>query len=304
MIEYPLRSSYPELWRTRNRIIFGNRDRRVVREGAEAVHAEEPDLARRRAPLPVAAKRLARPAGSVTRASLIVDVLIAATTVLGVSEIARRVDLPRSTTARLLSIMVASGIVEREDHGYRASQRLLDQATHGWTARLARLRRSIIPILLRLHDDTGLDVAFATLRYGRVHFEITLYGQGLAPVLSTLPMWAPADSTSTGKVLLAFSEIPRPRRNASGHPTSNPVRQELAEELAAIRRTGMARADGEYVARVSSLAVPVFGIGKRLVGAIAVCGPAGSLEGRAPQSALRKAARVATIAARETAAMP
>jgi DNA-binding IclR family transcriptional regulator len=158
----------------------------------------------------------------------------------------------------------------------------------------------LLPYLVQLHDLTGLEVALATMRYGRVQFVDVLYGQARADPLSTLSLWAPAHCTCSGKALLAFNRL----RTALGPLTaytSNTITDPaaLAEELWRIRREGVAYNDGEYVSGLSSMAGPVFGRNSSALGAIAVCGTVDDFDLPEVRAALRHVTRAANAALRQ-----
>jgi DNA-binding IclR family transcriptional regulator len=162
--------------------------------------------------------------------------------------------------------------------------------------------RLVVPDLVRLHDETGLDVAFATLRNGWVQFQTVLYGPDRADVLAAVSLSAPAHCTCTGTVLLAympFATLTRPLAAYTERTVTDPVL--LARELSRIRREGIADNDGEYIDGIGGLAVPVFGTGVAPVGALAVCGAAEVIEVDRVRTKLRRAARAANAIIRRDA---
>jgi DNA-binding IclR family transcriptional regulator len=230
----------------------------------------------------------------VWRAMSLLEVLADAAEPLGLSELARRAAVPKSTVARLLADLVDAKMVVRRSGGYQPGPRALSLAMLINAPASAARRRVLLPYLVRLRDETGLDTSFATLRHGQVHFENIVYGSDLAPVLQPIPLWGPAHCTCSGKVLLAFADRPSASpgiddnlRRYTGATITDPA--QLTVELLRVRQRGFAMSDGEYVAGLGGLAVPV--LGSLLTGALAVCSSRSDLDHRRIRSALRRTAR-------------
>jgi DNA-binding IclR family transcriptional regulator len=235
----------------------------------------------------------------VTRAMEIIEVLASAECTLGVTEIGQRAGMPKSTAARLLNELVDIGMATRSGHRYGPGSRLRNLVKRADRRGMARLRRLIVPHLVRLHDETGLDVAFATLRQGRVQFETVLYGPDRAEVLAGVPLSTPAHCTGTGKVLLAYTPlatISQPLNAYTERTITDPA--VLTRELEQIRRDGLAHSDREYVNGIGSLAVPVLGARTRPVGALAACGSADVIDVGRVRDTMRRAGRAAGTAIR------
>ncbi|HEU5471957.1 MAG TPA: IclR family transcriptional regulator [Actinophytocola sp.] len=225
----------------------------------------------------------------------ILEALVESSVGLGVSDVARRTDLPKTTAARILSDLAGAGMLERVREHYVPGLRLLALVGQVEPAGVLARQRVILPQLDRLREETGLAVAFSTLRHGRVRFEAALYVNGAVDRVSPVQHWVPAHCTCSGKVLLAFTPhaerryLPdRPQTAYTASTITHP--QALAEELRRIRDAGVARNDGEYVPEVSGLAVPVFGARSALVGALAVCGAHNDVSRKSVWSALRQTA--------------
>jgi DNA-binding IclR family transcriptional regulator len=218
---------------------------------------------------------------------------------LGVSEVARRAGLPKTTAARMLAELTDATIADRVGVRYLPGPRLVAMVNRLMSVGAEDLRRLLLPTLVQLHDLTGLEVALATMRYGRVHFVDVLYGQARADTLSTLPLWAPAHCTCSGKVLLAFNRSRTARGPLTAY-TPNTITDQtvLAQQLWRIRREGVAYNNGEYVSGLSSMACPVFGRGPTALAAIAVCGTSDDFDLAEVRTALRHITRTANTALR------
>jgi DNA-binding IclR family transcriptional regulator len=175
---------------------------------------------------------------------------------LGLSEIAQRVNLPKSTTQRLLKTLEACQYAAQDPSG----QWRLGPATASLGARYQvafDLHEKVEPALRRLSDSTGQDVSFFVqdgdrrIRLVKVMCPNATHGQ------SKLGESMPLDRGAAGKVMLA----------ALGRQ---------GEDYDAIRQRGYHVTVGEAKTRSASIAVPVFGSRWRVVGALCIGAPAGT----------------------------
>jgi DNA-binding IclR family transcriptional regulator len=238
----------------------------------------------------------------VNRVLLIIEVLAEASDALGVSEIARRAGLPKSTAARILGDLVGMDLVLRTQSLYLPGPRLLRLADRFEPSGVSVRRRFLLPHLLRLREETGLAVAFATLRYRQVRFETVLPTTTQPDVLATVPLWAPTYCTASGKVLLAYA--PGGERLIADDLAAVAYTRKtvtdivlLSQEFDRIRRDGTASNKGEYIDNIHSIASPVFGR-QDFAGALAVCGAPDDFNTRVAAAVLRRIASEATAAMR------
>lgn len=197
---------------------------------------------------------------------------------LGVSEIARRLDLSTSTAHRLITTLEAEHLVERNRHTgkYRLSLALFELG-RTVTTHLA-LQRAAQPALLALHHRTGEMVQLAVLDGAEVVFVERLEGSRMQPVSHQIGLRVPAHSTSSGKVLLAA--LPRAeliRRveavalaQATVHTITDPTL--LLQELDVVRRRGWASNLEESRIGVSSVGAPIRGADTSVRAAVTVVG--------------------------------
>jgi IclR family pca regulon transcriptional regulator len=188
---------------------------------------------------------------------------------LGISELARALDLNRSTAHRYVGTLTALGYLQqdRATRKYRLGPRVLDL---GFSAiNSMELPEVARPHLQHLSDETGHTVNMAILdgteivyvervRTSRsTHSDIDLN----LHVGSRLPAYC----TSMGKVLLAF--LPDVARAAtldatkliSRGPNTVTQRPQLETELERVRETGLAVNNEELAYGLRSLAAPVRG---------------------------------------------
>jgi DNA-binding IclR family transcriptional regulator len=225
----------------------------------------------------------------------IVDAIVSTEEGLGISDLARKTDLAKSTTARILTDLVDLGVLVRVRQVYLPGPRLLTMAHHldppGTAARSALIE----PHLARLRDETGLATAFSILRYGRVRVEFVQHVPATATSLATVPRWPLAHNTVSGKVLLAYTpQAERPLIRSAAQADRNGRRiidpDGLTSELGRIRDSGLSYSDSEYASGMGAIAVPVLGHGHRLLGVMAVCGGYDDIVATGVQVAVRRAA--------------
>ena len=204
---------------------------------------------------------------AVTRAAAILDLLAGSGDPLGVSEISRRLHLPKSSVANLCTTLIDAGLLRAQDAGFALGQRL----AHLGAAYLAgvdqvRLFHERCEQLEEGRNDTaqlavladGLDVIYLARR------------DGVYPVrLASAPGRAlPATCTATGKAMLATlapAELQRrldmsgPLPRLTAHSiTSLP---KLKAELDKIRRQGYALDQEEVIEGVVCVAAAVAATG-------------------------------------------
>ena len=186
---------------------------------------------------------------------------------LGISELARALDLTRSTTHRYVTTLATLGYLQQDDstRKYRLGPRVLDLGFSVLGS--LGIREIAAPHLRRLTDATGhtsnlairddTDVILIDRVRGRPgryhHLEYTLH------VGSRLPSYCSA----TGKALLAF--LPRPDLDrlvdridfVQRGPRTLTDKSALLTELEHVRRTGIAVNDEELDSALRSIATPV-----------------------------------------------
>jgi IclR family pca regulon transcriptional regulator len=187
---------------------------------------------------------------------------------LGISELARGVELSRSTAHRYVATLTTLGYLEQDEptRKYRLGPRSLDL---GFAAiNSLELREVATPYLRRLAEETGFTANLA-IRDG-VHIVYIQRVRSAVPppeldieldlhVGSRLPAYC----TSMGKVLLAF--LPERERDAlidrisfrPRGPNSLPSQQALLLELERVRNQGIAVNNEELAYGLRSFAAPV-----------------------------------------------
>ena len=219
---------------------------------------------------------------------------------VGVSELARRADMSKSTAFRLLGMLERNGVVERAGRNYRLGGRLHELGSSVYAPGHDRIRDLLIPYLADLYALTQETVHLAVLHGSEVVYLAKLFGHRSVPAPSRIGGRMPAHCTAVGKVLLAYDP------DVAGEVQDGPLRaftpqtitdgSELAAELQRIRDEGIAFDEGEARLGLRCAAVPVMGPGGRPVAALSIAGSAHRLEARAHSVRLRQ---VAASAAQE-----
>ena len=187
--------------------------------------------------------------------------------VLGIADLARAVDLNKSTTHRYVATLAALGFLQQdpETRKYRLGPRVVDL---GFAAvNSMEITRVAGRALQALSDETGYTVSMAVLdgidivyvdrrrsvREGQLGIDLNLH------VGSRLPAYC----TSMGKVLLAHQTPERLRQLmdrmdlARRGPNTITAREALLTVLRQVRQTGVAVNDEELAPGLRSVAAPI-----------------------------------------------
>ncbi len=220
------------------------------------------------------------PAGlqSVDRALQVLE-LLAAWGSGGVSELATEIGVHKSTAFRLLGALEARDLVEQ------TSERGKYQLGFG-LARLAR-RVNVHPeitdqartVTEGLAHKVGESINVAVLRETFVVNVVQSRGQASIASHNWIGQLTPLHATSSGKVLLAYSDpasrerlIAHGLERFTGNTHTDPVL--LQNELALVQERGHATTYGELEVGLNAVAVPVRGEDGTVVAALSASGPA------------------------------
>ncbi len=219
---------------------------------------------------------------SIARAFRLLDAISVSES--GVTELAARLDMPKSTVARIVRALAELGAVERASPGtYRIGPRVARLGTaHSRVADLLFRSRPHLERLARLvGEDAGLSVPDGNnVRYiaqedAENHIQVRDWTGTLAP-MHVVP---------SGLVILAHwprerfdryveGGLPRFTRFTMTDPNL------LRERLIKIRRSSSAWVREEFVEGINSVASPVYDSHDRILGAIHVHGPSYRFPGR------------------------
>jgi DNA-binding IclR family transcriptional regulator len=223
---------------------------------------------------------------------------------LGVTEVAERTGLPKSTAARLLATLADEGAVEQipGDTAWRLGPRLVTLSAGFTLARsLAALAR---PTLAELAEASGEAAGLAIPDGDLAHYIDQVDTPNPVQVRDWTGARAPLHAVSSGQVLLAFRPPAAVERYLAG-PLERFTARTLAdpgavrERLQSIRRKGFTWAIEEFDPGISSVAAPIADGSGEVVAAVHIHGPSYRFPtaGRETELAQRVLAAAARIAA-------
>jgi DNA-binding IclR family transcriptional regulator len=197
----------------------------------------------------------------------------------GVTDLADRTGLPKSTAARLLSALLREGAVERTETGghYRLGGELLELAQAGSADR--SLIATARPFLTELTEVTGEVAGIAILEGNEVRYLDSVQSDEEVQVRDWTGEALPFNIVASGFVLAAglgpegVDELlagPLPASTDRSLTEPAAIRRRLDE----IRRTGHVWGCGEYDEGINSVAAPVLDGRGSTVAALHIHGPA------------------------------
>jgi IclR family acetate operon transcriptional repressor len=214
---------------------------------------------------------------SVERAVTILDLLARDGWRTG-AEIARELQVHRSTALRLLGTLERHALVERDPRSakYRLGQRLPQLASV--VTGESDLRSLARPICEGLAGSLGETVTLDVL----VGNEIVPIEQATASTSMVSVNWlgrrTPVHCTASGKVILAFGPpavrerlLGRPLERATSHTITGRI--ELEAQLGGALKDGFARTYEELEVGLDAIAAPVYAASGEVVAALDVSGP-------------------------------
>lgn len=212
---------------------------------------------------------------------------------LGVSELARRANLPKSTVSRIAADLVAQSFLDRDGDKLYLGVRLFELAHTVEQPR--RLRHFALPVMTELRDATGHTVQLAVLEGADVVFLAIVRGEPYCEPLVRIGGRLPAHATALGKAILAYSpqgvtERIIQGRLASRTPQTISDPSALLRELTDIRRLGVATEQEECANDRACAASPILGHGGTPVAAISVAGSVAEVVPERVAPAVRAAA--------------
>ena len=218
-------------------------------------------------PRPVARVRADDDFGSsAAKAIAVLEAFRGAGAVLGVTEIAHRTGLSKSTAHRLLAVLVERRFVQRHDNRYMLGRALFELGSLVPDCRPRSLREAAVPVMADLYATTRATVHLAVLEGLDALYVEKLHGPGSVQSPSRVGGRMPAMCTGVGKAMVAFStpevideHLAQPVRRLTPHTLVHP--KLLRENLAKIRENGVAYDQEECQLGLRCVAVPVLRAG-------------------------------------------
>jgi IclR family transcriptional regulator, KDG regulon repressor len=221
--------------------------------------------------------------GSVANAARVLKSFTSAEREWGVSDLARKLGIAKSTAHRLLATLTDEGLLEQdlETGRYRLGLAVFDLAA---AAQSMDLHEAALSPMTDLRNRTGETVQVAVLDGREVVYVERLDSPNTLRLFLEVGRRNSAHCTGCGKALLAFSPpdvVDRALRNWKlPRKTTFTITDltVLRADLAASRERGYARNAHESEVGVVSVAAPIRDASGRVVAALSVAGPAQRLE--------------------------
>jgi IclR family KDG regulon transcriptional repressor len=214
------------------------------------------------------------PANSVSKALQLLDSFSQGGEIYGVSELARRADLPKSTAFRLLAHLEQAGYVERVGTNYRLAWRLFELGNRVEHCSPRGLREVALPSLSELYATTQHTAHLAVLRGAEVVYLEKIHGHRGVRTPTTVGCRMPAACVGLGKAILAFNDRATIRQvlelglqRRTPYSLANPGR--FLRELERVHAQGYALDREEAALGLACVAAPIL-VDGRAVAAISV----------------------------------
>ena len=215
---------------------------------------------------------------AIERAVAILNAFSAEDPELGVTELAGRLGLHKSTVHRFMVNLEAAGLVERTRSArYRLGLRIFELG--GLVMQRMNLWDEALPFLEGLVRDTGETGHLAVLDGGEAIYIERVEARRALRIPSAVGRGYPAHATNLGKVLLADLPPDRLRQLVGDgplgaftpHTITDPA--ELEAELERIRAQGFAVDNEEYDEGLRCIGAPIYDHSGRAVAALGIGGP-------------------------------
>ncbi len=208
---------------------------------------------------------------------------------MGITVLARRLQLAKSTVHRLASTLVAEGFLEQNPTSERYRLGLSLFALGTLVRRRMDVSREALPYLHQLRDRTGESVHLAVIEGSEIMYLFNLESQQAIGVRSYLGLRKPAFCTSEGRALLAFSSPAVlshiVKKGLTAHtPKTITEPAALHKVLAEVKLSGYALDDGESEEGMRGLAAPVWDASGAVIAAVGLAGPVSRLSKKSLRS--------------------
>ena len=200
---------------------------------------------------------------------------------LGISEVARRIGVAKSTAHRLLTTLCARGMAEQnpETGRYRLGMKLFTLGQ--LAASRSHMRLAAMPLLAELRKRTGDTIHLAIPDGIEMVYLERLEALREMTLMTSVPRRIAAHATSSGKAVAAFDPSFAAARVSAGLPAETlrtvVSTSDFTAALAKTRQRGYAVSVDETVIGLTSVAAPVFDHAGRARAAISIVGPSAKI---------------------------
>lgn len=214
--------------------------------------------------------------GTVGKALDILDMVVAFGRAVRFSEVLEVSPYPKATLHRILQSLTSQGMLSYDEdrHVYVPGMRLVRIARHAWNQ--SSLAPLAAPFVKSLAEDVKETVHLAQMENSRVVFVEKITPAEGFQTMARAGRRAPAHCTGVGKVMLAFMDEVQ-RLAAVERQTFEPFTavthkgpETLLKELEEIRVLGIGYDREEHQQGIISIAAPIFGASKQVIGSISV----------------------------------
>jgi len=208
---------------------------------------------------------------------------------LGITALAKRLGVAKSTAHRLATTLVAEGFLEQNPADGRYRLGLLLFALGAQVRRRMDVSEQAVPHLHALCAKSGETVHLAVLHDTEILYLRNIDSQHAIRTRSYLGVRMPAYCTSEGRALLAYSPplvVANAMRAKLQPRTEHTItdKAQLTQLLAQVRASGYALDDEESENGMRGVAAPIFDASGAVVAAVGLVGPAQ----RVSKTSLRK----------------
>ncbi|MBX6396176.1 MAG: IclR family transcriptional regulator [Alicyclobacillaceae bacterium] len=203
---------------------------------------------------------------------------------LGITEIAKLTQLPKSTVYKLVATLCAEGFLEKNPvtGRYRPAVQLFEMSQ--MVLHRIQLTEEALPFMRALAQQSGETVLLSLYENGEVIWILKIEGTYALKVYSEVGRRNPVYAAASGKAMMAFMEQEELERLFSLPwrpltPKTNVDKAAIRKELEDIRRVGYATQFEEIDEGIASIAAPIFDHLGRPVAAVVVAGAVTRLKG-------------------------
>lgn len=196
---------------------------------------------------------------------------------LGISEIARRLDLSKAVVHRIVTTFVDRGVLTPHSSGRGYTLGPAAVAVGARALRSSSIRAAAQEELADLQRRTGETATLSALVGDLRTFIAQVESPSEIKMTVEIGRRFPLYLGSSGRCLLAFQPPERVARVLTGDlvaPDGTVDRDALLDQLEEVRRTGWSTSTGARHHGAVSVAAPVLDVDGVAMGALSVCGPA------------------------------
>jgi IclR family KDG regulon transcriptional repressor len=201
---------------------------------------------------------------------------------LSLTEIAKAMELPKSSVIRYLRTLERKEFIERDEltQRYLLGPGPLRLVSHD--SRQGDLRRAAYPLLLQLRESSGETVNLAVPMGNKVVYVESMQSSHPVRTVRQVGEESPLHATAVGKAVLAFfppQQLESLKSNALRQYTDRTITvwPTLLRELEKVRKQGFAIDDREGHREFRCVGAPIFDHRSQVIASIAISGPANRL---------------------------